>query len=307
MQGYSGQKILFSGTPEIAAFILEKLVKEGAAVVGVITAPDKPAGRGLQVQTSAVKQTAQKFGLRIFQPEKLKNPDFIREITALEPDLGIVVAFRMLPEEVWALPKLGTINLHASLLPAYRGAAPINRAVMAGEKESGITTFLLKKEIDTGDILLQEKMLIGENETAGELYNRMMLHGAELVWETALGLFSGSLSGSPQNHLLASPAPKIFREDGKIDSSKPALAIHNLIRGLQPHPGAWLNFRGKIYKIHQSMVSELPSAGVGQGELFNIQNRLYLSCSDKMIEILSIQPEGKRIMNAQDFLAGHKL
>lgn len=299
-------KILFSGTPEIAAFVLEKLLREGARVVGVLTAPDKPAGRGLHLQSSPVKLLAQEYQLPFFQPEKLRNPDFLAQIASLNPDLGVVVAFRMLPEEVWNMPRLGTINLHASLLPAYRGAAPINRAVMAGESISGITTFQLKKEIDTGDLLLQEEMAIGENETAGELYGRMMHRGADLVWETVKGLVAGTLQGKPQNHELASPAPKIFREDTRINPEKSAFRIHNQIRGLQPHPGAFLEWEGKILKIHQSLKTEKPCGDLNAGKLVSSGNRLFLSCGDDYLEILNIQPEGKRIMSAREFLAGHK-
>jgi len=299
--------ILFAGTPEIAAFVLEKLVREGARITAVITAPDKPAGRGLQMQCSEVKQTALRLGLRIFQPDRLKEPGFLEELAECRPDLGIVVAFRMLPEEIWGLPRLGTINLHASLLPAYRGAAPINRAVMAGEKRSGISTFLLKKEIDTGDILLREEMEIGENETAGELYQRMMHRGADLVWQTACGLLEGRLSGKPQDDRMASPAPKIFREDGRIKPENPAALIHNQIRGLQPHPGAFLEADGKILKIHQSLKTKQPLQGDKPGKLIVKEKKLFLACADDYLEILRIQPEGKRIMTAAEFLAGHKI
>jgi methionyl-tRNA formyltransferase len=300
-------RILFAGTPEIAAYVLEKLVNEGAEICGVITAPDKPAGRGLQMHSSAVKQTAIRFGLKIFQPEKLRNPEFLEELTNCHPDLGIVVAFRMLPEEVWGLPPLGTINLHASLLPAYRGAAPINRAIMAGEKVSGISTFLLKKEIDTGDILLQEKMNISEDETAGELYQRMMLQGAELVWRTAIGLFEGSLKGHPQDENLACAAPKIYREDGRINPQNPAAFIHNQIRGLQPQPGAFTESEGRMLKIHQSRKTGLACATEEAGKLLIKNKKLLLACSDEYLEIIKIQPEGKRIMTAAEFMAGHKI
>jgi methionyl-tRNA formyltransferase len=307
MAARENAKIVFFGTPEIAAFVLEKLVQEGAEIAAVVTAPDKPAGRGLQLQSSAVKQMAEKHGLKLFQPEKLKNPNFLQSLQEINPALGIVVAFRMLPEEIWALPRLGSINLHASLLPAYRGAAPINRAIMAGERVSGITTFLLKKEIDTGDILLQEKMEIGENETSGELYHRMMTSGAELIWKTAEGLFQGILSGFPQDASLACPAPKIYREDGKINPEKSAEEIHNQIRGLQPHPGAFLDSGEKIFKIHESRKTGIACPEQYQGRLISEKNSLLLACADEFLEILKIQPEGKRIMSAKEFLAGHKI
>lgn len=307
MAARANAKIVFFGTPEIAAFVLEKLVQEGAEIAAVVTAPDKPAGRGLQLQSSAVKQMAEKHGLKLFQPEKLKNPEFLKSLQEINPALGIVVAFRMLPEEIWAMPRLGSINLHASLLPAYRGAAPINRAIMAGERVSGITTFLLKKEIDTGDILLQEKMEIGENETSGDLYLRMMTSGAELIWKTAEGLFQGILSGFPQEASRACPAPKIYREDGKINPQKTAEEIHNQIRGLQPHPGAFLDAGEKIFKIHESRKTGIACPEQYQGRLTSEKNSLLLACADEYLEILKIQPEGKRIMSAKEFLAGHKI
>ena len=307
MPEVSTQKILFAGTPEIAAFVLEKILQHKHHVVGVITATDKPAGRGLQMQSSPVKQLADEHQILVFQPESLKNPDFLAEIHKLNPDLGVVVAFRMLPESVWNLPRLGSINLHASLLPSYRGAAPINRAIMAGEQSTGITTFQLKKEIDTGDILLQQKMDIGENETAGELYIRMMEQGAQLILETITGLFEGKLKAQPQENMRASPAPKIFREDGLINPDNPAAHIHNQIRGLQPHPGAYLSWQGKILKLHESRRTGKSCPAASNGKLLSFGNQLFLCCGDEYLEILRLQPEGKRIMGSREFLAGHQI
>jgi methionyl-tRNA formyltransferase len=306
MSNRSGARILFLGTPEFAAGILQKLLDEKANVVGVVTAPDKPAGRGLQVQTSAVRQLAEKHKLEIFQPEKLKSPDFLAEIKELKPDLGVVVAFRMMPEALWSLPKMGTINLHASLLPSYRGAAPINRVIMEGETKSGLSTFLLKQEIDTGDLLMQEEMEIGENETAGSLYNRMMIQGADLMWKTIQGLTEGNINPIPQDESKVSAAPKIYREDCRIIPLKPAAEIHNQIRGLNPYPGAFLEWHGKTYKIHLSKKSQLVSVPGNEGKLISAEGRLYLACLDEMLEILEIQPEGKRKMTAREFLAGNK-
>jgi methionyl-tRNA formyltransferase len=306
MSNQTRTRILFLGTPEFAAGILQKLLDEKADVVGIVTAPDKPAGRGLQVQSSAVKQLAEKHKLKIFQPEKLKNQEFLDEIKELNPDLGVVVAFRMMPEVLWSMPKLGTINLHASLLPAYRGAAPINRAVMAGEIKTGISTFLLRQEIDTGDLLMQEEMEIGENETAGSLYNRMMEQGAELMWKTIQGLMDGNIKPIPQDETKVSSAPKIYREDCKINPLKTASEIHNQVRGLNPYPGAFLEWHGKNFKIHHTKKSELTSVMENAGKLISENNQLYLVCHDEKLEILEIQPEGKRKMTAREFLAGNK-
>jgi methionyl-tRNA formyltransferase len=299
-------RILFLGTPEFAAGILQKLLDEKANVVAVVTAPDKPAGRGLQLQSSAVKQLADQYNLRIFQPEKLKDPEFLNEVRTLKPDIGVVVAFRMLPEVLWSLPPMGTVNLHASLLPAYRGAAPINRAIMAGEKKSGISTFLLKQEIDTGDLLLQEEMEIGENETAGSLYHRMMQHGAEMMWKTIQGLVEGNLTPFPQDESRISAAPKIFRDDCKINPNAKAADIHNLIRGLNPYPGAFLEWQGKTLKIFATGFSGQSRSSLDTGKLISENGHLFLVCQDELLEILEIQPEGKRRMNAREFLAGNK-
>ena len=239
----SRPRIIFMGTPEFAVASLDALVSAGHNIVGVITAPDKPSGRGMKLNESAVKQYAKEKGLHILQPEKLKNPQFLEELKSLKADLQVVVAFRMLPEVVWNMPPLGTINLHASLLPQYRGAAPINWAVINGEKETGVTTFKLQHEIDTGNVLMQETILIGENETAGELHNKMKTVGATLLLKTVNGLANGELKEIPQSS-IAKPAdirhaPKIFTETAKIDWTKPVDEIHNLIRGLSPYPAAF--------------------------------------------------------------------
>ncbi|MBK8493713.1 MAG: methionyl-tRNA formyltransferase [Chitinophagaceae bacterium] len=258
------------GTPEFAVESLDALVKAGCNIVGVITAPDKPAGRGLQLQQSAVKKYAVENHLRVLQPEKLKNPVFLQELQSLQADLQVVVAFRMLPEVVWNMPPMGSVNLHGSLLPQYRGAAPINWAVINGEKETGVTTFKLKHEIDTGDILMQERFPIGEDENAGEVHDKMKIIGAQLLVKTVKGLADGSLLETPQSSnlnpessdrhpqlttldsRLLKHAPKIFTETCKIDWSKPVDEVYNLVRGLAPYPAAYTILNGKKIKIFKA-------------------------------------------------------
>src|ERR1700712_3580083 len=236
-------RIVFMGTPEFAVTSLDELIKAGSEIVGVVTAPDKPAGRGQKVSESAVKQYAVANGLKVLQPEKLKNEQFLEELRALNADLQVVVAFRMLPEVVWNMPPRGTINLHASLLPQYRGAAPINWVLINGEKESGVTTFFLKQDIDTGDILFTEKVTLTGHETAGELHDRIMNKGAGLLVKTVKAVESGRYSELPQSELIAGTelkhAPKIFKEDCLIDWNEPAGILYNKIRGLSPSPTAY--------------------------------------------------------------------
>lgn len=247
-------RIIFMGTPDFAVAALDSLVQAGCNIVAVVTAPDKPAGRGMQLQQSAVKQYAVTHGLSVLQPEKLKHPDFIATLQSLQPQLQVVVAFRMLPEVVWSLPPMGTINLHGSLLPQYRGAAPINWAIINGEKETGVTTFKLQHAIDTGNILLQQSMPIFPEETAGELHDRMKIIGAELLVTTLQQLAAGTLTEQPQivsandTTLSIKHAPKIFTETCQVDWHKPADNIHNLIRGLSPYPGAFTFFERKKIK-----------------------------------------------------------
>ncbi len=269
----------------------------GANIVGVITAPDKPAGRGMHLHKSAVKIYAEEKGLNILQPVKLKDPEFLRSLKELNPDLGVVVAFRMLPDEVWNFPPMGTINLHGSLLPQYRGAAPINRAIMNGEKETGVTTFKLKHEIDTGDILLTAKTSIGEDENAGELHDRLKMIGAELMVRTIKGIADGSLKEVPQ--IFSSDlkkAPKIFKEDCKIDNSKSVNEVYDIIRGLSPYPGAFTFINGKMIKIYSGVKSfEAP-----------LNNPLAIKCSDGYIIPTEVQMEGKKRMKAEEFLKGFR-
>jgi methionyl-tRNA formyltransferase len=304
-------RIVFMGTPEFAVASLDALVKNGFTLVGVVTAPDKPAGRGMKLQESAVKKYAVQNNLRLLQPEKLKNPGFLEELRSLKPDIQIVVAFRMLPEQVWNMPPMGTINVHGSLLPQYRGAAPINWALINGEKETGVTTFKLKHEIDTGNILLQEKLPIAENETAGEVHDRMKELGASVLLKTIEGLANGSLEEKPQeqaeNELPVKHAPKIFTETGKIDWNKPVDEVHNLIRGLSPFPGAFTSLNTKMLKIYRSE-KEYGTPSVFPGTI-QTDNKTFLkfACIDGFILIKELQLEGKKKMMTEDFLRGYKV
>lgn len=302
-------RIVFMGTPDFAVPSLEILLENGYDIAAVVTAPDKPGGRhGMQV--SAVKQCALRHGLPLLQPEKLKNPEFLETLRGLRADLQVVVAFRMLPEAVWNMPPLGTMNLHASLLPKYRGAAPINWAIIRGEHETGLTTFLLKHEIDTGDLLYQERIVIGENDTAGELHDRMMAQGARLVLRSVQALERGEVQALPQMETEVTHAPKIFTESCRIDFAKPAAQVHNFIRGLSPYPGAWTELDGKTLKILRTEKAgiapdeTLPSPGtfVSDG-----RNYLKVSTSDGFLQILELQMEGKRRMNVRDFLNGYRV
>ncbi len=306
-------RIVFMGTPEFAVASLDALLQAGCHVVGVVTAPDKPAGRGMQLTQSAVKKYAVANNLPVLQPEKLKSPAFIEQLRSLKADLQVVVAFRMLPELVWNMPPLGTINVHGSLLPQYRGAAPINWAVINGENETGVTTFKLQHEIDTGNILLQKSFTIGENETAGEVHDRMKMIGAALLVETLQGLANGSLQeirqpaiGQPAAASLKH-APKLFTETCKIDWHKSASDIHNLIRGLSPFPGALAILDGKILKVFESTKeitghSSTPGSVISDSKTF-----LKFACADGFIHVLDLQLEGKKRMLTEDFLRGYRM
>jgi methionyl-tRNA formyltransferase len=304
-------KIIFMGTPDFAVASLDALVKEGFPVVGVVTAPDKPAGRGMKLTESAVKQYALSKGLNILQPVKLKDPVFLEQLKSREADLQVVVAFRMLPELVWNMPPMGTINLHGSLLPQYRGAAPIHWAVINGEKETGVTTFKLRHEIDTVNILLQESFPIGDDETTGEVHDRMKTIGAALLVQTVHGLANGSLQAKEQSGLITGNiplkhAPKIFTETCRIDWQNTTTHIHNLIRGLSPFPGAFTILDGKTLKIYRSsqekaMHTHPPGQVFSDGKTF-----LKFSCADGYIHALDLQLEGKKRMAVTDFLRGWK-
>jgi methionyl-tRNA formyltransferase len=290
-------RIVFMGTPAFAVASLSALLQAKMNVVGVVTAPDKPAGRGMQLQQSAVKQFAIAHNLPILQPEKLKSPAFFEALHQWKPDLQVVVAFRMLPETIWSLPRMGTLNVHGSLLPQYRGAAPINWAIINGEKETGVTTFQLQHAIDTGAILLQDRIPIGPNSTAGEIHDTMMEVGAQLLVKTLHGLFDHQIQSVPQEQVIGNNtvkhAPKIFTKDCEIDWEKDATTIHNLIRGLAPYPGAITKIDGKIVKLFTTRImhttpKEAPGCFVTDGK-----NGAIIACKDGYIELLDIQWEGK--------------
>ena len=297
------------GTPDFAVPSLQILLQHGYEIAAVVTAPDKPGGR-LGVQASAVKQFAVQNGLKVLQPEKLRNPDFLQELRTLKADLQVVVAFRMLPEVVWNMPPLGTLNLHGSLLPKFRGAAPINWAIIWGEKTTGVTTFLLQHEIDTGDILLQQPIPIGPDETAGELHDRMMLIGAQLVLETVRRLEQNNLQAQAQPDQEATHAPKIFRETCEINFHQSSQTLHNFIRGLSPYPGAWTTLQGKTFKI---LRSSLPSDAVTESSkpigsyTTDGKNYLKVRTTNGFLQLEEVQLEGKKRMTVRELLNGYTL
>jgi methionyl-tRNA formyltransferase len=307
MQSKERPRIVFMGTPEFAVASLDAILEAGYPVLAVITAPDKPAGRGMQLTTSAVKKYALEKGLPVLQPEKLKNPQFLEELRALKADLQIVVAFRMLPELVWNMPPMGTVNLHGSLLPQYRGAAPINWAVINGEKETGVTTFKLQQDIDTGNILLQDRFPIGENDTAGEVHDRMKEIGARLLVKTIEGLAAGTLEEKPQpSGLDLKHAPKIFTETSQIDWNKPIEEIYNLIRGLSPFPAAFTTLNGKLLKIYRAVKDSTPPTQLPGEPDTDKKTFLRFAAKDGYIRVTEIQLEGKKKMPVEDFLRGYK-
>jgi methionyl-tRNA formyltransferase len=307
-------RIVFMGTPEFAVASLEALLVAGFEVVAVITAPDKPAGRGKKLMQPAVKTAALGHKLTVLQPERLKAPEFVEDFRKLKADLGIVVAFRMLPEVIWAMPRLGTFNLHASLLPDYRGAAPINHAIINGETETGITTFFLQHDIDTGDIILQEKTSIGPTETAGELHDRLMHAGADLVVKTAEAISHGDYTLKRQqwsDNMSPTPrqAPKIFKEDTQINWQNPAKKIYDKIRGLSPYPSACAvlkNPEGVLFpvKIYRAAWETAATARPAGSIITDSKTYLKIYAADGLVEILELQMAGKRSMSTQNFLNG---
>ena len=307
-------RIVFMGTPEFAVASLKRLVEEGYNIVAVVTTPDKPAGRGQRMHESDVKVAARELGLPILQPEKLRDPEFVQAMQELQPDLGIVIAFRMLPEVIWAMPRYGTFNLHASLLPQYRGAAPINWAIINGEKETGITTFLLNHEIDKGAIIGQRKMPILAEDNIGTMYDKLMTEGCDLVVETVEKIAAQDFTPIEQMHIdeaTLKPAPKIFKEDCKIDWSWEGERIVNFVRGLSPYPAAWtpmyLNGEekgsAKIFEVRFS-----PDKGNGNvGEIISDgKEQIAVVCSDGLIEIRSMQMAGKKRMSNKELLLGFR-
>ncbi len=310
----STKRIVFLGTPDFAVASLEAMIENGFNVVGVVTMPDKPAGRGHQLQPSPVKESAIKHNLPLLQPSNLKDPEFITELKNWKADIQVVVAFRMLPEIVWNMPSMGTINLHGSLLPNYRGAAPIHWAVINGEKETGVTTFQLKHEIDTGAILKQSKTVISDEDTTGSVYVRLMEQGAELLVDTLNGLFEGSVTGVPQHELMDEKdikhAPKVFKHHGDIDWTTSARAIFNRVRGLQPFPGAFTTIKvgekSTVLKLKATTLTHIPSS-LPTGSLEVIDHELIVHCADEQLKLSVVQLSGKKPMPTRDLLNGVRI
>ncbi len=316
----SNLRIVFMGTPDFAVPSLDILIQHKYNVVAVVTAPDKPSGRGQQLNQSAVKKYAVEKNIQILQPEKLKNPDFIEALQQLEADLFIVVAFRMLPEVIWKMPPLGTFNLHASLLPQYRGAAPINWAVINGEKETGVSTFFLQHEIDTGNILLQEKIKIEEEDNVGIVHDKLMQLGSKMVLKTVEKIEQNSIQAIPQhifenNASNLKHAPKIFKETCCIDWNKSAVEIQHLIRGLSPYPAAFTYINNKVLKIFTSKIDtnsysttlKVDSSNNKTLEICTDQKSyLAIKCKDVFLSILEVQLEGKKRMKIEEFLRGFR-
>lgn len=302
-------RIIFMGTPEFAVSSLETLAENKLNIVAVITAPDKPQGRGQKIVYSPVKESALKYNIPVLQPTNLKAPEFLEELKGFQANLQIVVAFRMLPEVVWAMPSLGTFNLHASLLPDYRGAAPINWAIINGEKETGVTTFFLKHEIDTGSIIFQEKEPIADTDTVGSLYERLMKKGAGLVLKTVRAIESNNYPSTPQPEgTTAKHAPKIFKETCAINWNTTSYQINNFVRGLNPYPAAWTTIQGKPFKIYSVSAVQHKAIYKNSGD-FDTDNKnyLYFKTSDGWISIDELQPEGKKRMGVGEFLRGNKI
>ncbi|HEX2935984.1 MAG TPA: methionyl-tRNA formyltransferase [Bacteroidales bacterium] len=311
-------RIVFMGTPEFAVASLEALVNAGFNIVGVVTTPDRPAGRGLKIQESAVKQYAKTLNVPILQPEKLKDPVFIEQLTSLQANLQVVVAFRMLPEQVWNMPQFGTINLHGSLLPHYRGAAPINWAVINGDAETGLTTFFIEKEIDTGKIIFADRLPIGPDENAGHLHDRMKEAGGKLLVKTLQAIEAGTYPQIPQSDLInpgetLKPAPKIFKEDCKINWNQSIDKIYNHIRGLSPYPAAWSTLKAKssetelTFKLFESE-KELSNHSLQVGEIVSDSKKyLKIAVNRGYINITSLQLEGKKRLSAEELLRGFKV
>lgn len=299
----SDLRLVFMGTPEFAVPSLDALVAAGYRPSAVVTVPDRPQGRGQTLQPSAVKEAAARHDLWVLQPERLDDPEFITELRDLEPEVIAVVAFRILPPEVYSLATKGAFNLHASLLPRYRGAAPINRAIMAGEIETGVTTFLLEPTVDTGEVILMRRLGIGPDETAGELHDRLAELGAEVVVETVQHLEAGTADVRPQDESRVSKAPKLFKEDTEIDWSRPAQEVHNHVRGLSPYPAAWTTHDGTLLKIYRTEIER----GSGEpGEVIEANSdSLVVACGKRAVKIREVQREGKSKMSAEEFLNGY--
>jgi methionyl-tRNA formyltransferase len=301
-----GSSILFMGTPEFAVPSLELLLNQEYPVLAVVTAPDKPRGRGQQLSATPIKHSALLHHLPVLQPASLKDPTFLGQISAMKPDLIIIVAFRILPKELFTIPRLGAFNLHASLLPKYRGAAPINWAIINGETETGVTTFFLQEKVDTGNVLLQARIPIGDDDDAGSIHDKLSEIGAEIVLHTVRLIEQGKALPRPQDNALASPAPKLFKEDCRIDWHQPALSIHNRIRGLSPFPSAFTLHDGRILKIFRSQV--LPTASTEEpGTVLVTPRSFHVASSDSMLALKELQVEGRTRMGVEEFLRGYNI
>jgi methionyl-tRNA formyltransferase len=300
-------RIIFMGTPDFAVPTLQTLVENNLQVVAVITAPDKPAGRGLKLQESPVKQYAVSQNIPVLQPTNLKSPDFLEELRSYQADLQIIVAFRMLPEAVWNMPPQGSFNIHASLLPQYRGAAPINWAIMNGETETGVTSFFLQHEIDTGDLIFQDKVAILPEDDFGTLYEKMKHAGADLALKTVKAIESGNVPTKPQETTAElKPAHKIFKETCRINWEQPASTIHNFVRGLSPYPTAWTVFDNKTFKIFKTEVLPGNQEDIKPGQLKTDQKTfIHVQTADGILNITDLQMEGKKRMSVPELLRGY--
>ncbi len=298
-------RIVFMGTPEFAIPSLKILLENKFDVVSVVTTPDKPSGRGQRLSTSPVKSFAVSRSLPLLQPEKLKDPGFVESLKQCSPDLFVVVAFRILPPEVFTIPARGSFNLHASLLPKYRGAAPINWAIINGEKETGVTTFFLKESVDTGNVILQARVPIAPDDTAGKIHDVLAEVGAEIVLHTVKLIDAGKAVPKEQDNTVATPAPKIFKEDCRINWTKPAREVHNFIRGLSPRPGAFTMMGDAQFKVYRSSyLPDVQSAVPGKVTIHD--GKVIVAAGDGAIEILELQQEGKKVLSAEEFLRGYK-
>lgn len=297
--------IILMGSPDFGVPSFEAILREGYSVPCIVTVPDRQKGRGRKIQFSDVKKFAIEKGIPVLQPENLGDPDFIKELEGYKPDLFVIIAFRILPREVFIIPKYGSINLHASLLPKYRGAAPINHAIINGEKESGLTTFFLNENVDTGNIILQKKISIGADETFGEVYGKMSLEGPSLVLETLEKIINGKYEAVPQDNTGWTKAPKIFREKCRIDWGRPAKEIHNFVRGLSPVPGAYTTLEGKSIKILRTGLTEKDSRD-SAGTFFTEEKKLYVNTSDQLLEIRELKPEGRGVISSIEFINGRR-
>lgn len=300
------KRVVFMGTPDFAVPSLQKIAESGHEIVGIVTRPDKPRGRGQKLQPTEVKAAAQDLGLDvpILQPDSLKDKGFQADLKALEADLFAVVAFLILPRDVLAIPPLGSVNVHPSLLPKYRGAAPIQWAVINGEMETGVTIFRLSPRIDAGDVLIQEHVVIGADETAGELYERLKVKGAELLVQAIHGVANGSITPIPQSDEGVTRAPKLEKDDGRIDWTKSAEAIRNLIRGVNPFPGAFTLWQDQVLKVHRASVVD----GTGEpGRVVNVDNKtgVHVGTQEGVLVLDEVQPAGKKRMSGADFVRGY--